>query len=74
MDPRHNGHGAREAPGAGRRRRIAVGVAIAVLLALVLAAGYLLLTRDDEPEPSAADHSTGAIHIVRSPGSARIRG
>lgn len=54
MDPRHNGHGAREAPGASRRRRIAIGVAIAVLLALALAAGYLLLTGDDDPRSSAA--------------------
>jgi hypothetical protein len=54
MDPRHNGHGARETPGAGRRRRIAIGIAITVLLALTLTAGFLLLTRDDNPEPSAA--------------------
>jgi len=54
MDPRHNGHGAPEAPGAGQWRRVAIGIGIAVLLALALAAGYLMLTRDDGPEPSAA--------------------
>ena len=73
MDPRHNGHGAYEAPGGGRGWRIAVVAAIAVLLALALAGGYHLLTGNDDPEPSVAP-STGAIHIVISPGSAWIRG
>jgi len=56
MDPRHNGHGAHEAPGSRRGWRIAIVVAIAVLLALALA-GSFMLTRDGEQPASSASPS-----------------
>lgn len=74
MDPRHNGHGKRETPGVARRWRIAIVLAIVLLLALVLAGGFLILTGNDDQEPSSMPVAGTAIHAVRPPGSAWFQG
>jgi hypothetical protein len=74
MDPRHNGHGRRETPGVARGWRIAIVIAIVLLLALALVGGFLILTGNDDPEPSSMPVALGAVRVVGPPGSAWFRG